>query len=83
MKDLSYTYESVLNVFYTNFFPSLRIKKNVDGWEEAVLVSPDMGGAKRCAWLASELCLDFALIHKERKKANEIERKVDFLHLNI
>ena len=62
---------------------SLRIKKNVDGWEEAVLVSPDMGGAKRCAWLASELCLDFALIHKERKKANEIERQVDFLHLSI
>ena len=81
MKDLSHNYENMLNVFTPT--SSLRIKKNVDGWEEAVLVSPDMGGAKRCAWLASELCLDFALIHKERKKANEIERKVDFLHLNI
>ena len=51
-----------------------RIKKNVEGWEDAVLVSPDMGGAKRCTWLASELALDFALIHKERKRANEISR---------
>ena len=39
-----------------------RIKKNVEGWEDAVLVSPDMGGAKRCTWLASELALDFALV---------------------
>ena len=46
----------------------------MEDWEEAVLVSPDMGGAKRCTWLASELGLDFALIHKERQRANEISR---------
>ena len=46
----------------------------MEDWEEVVLVSPDMGGAKHCTWLASELSLDFALIHKERKRANEISR---------
>ena len=46
----------------------------MEDWDEVVLVSPDMGGAKRCTWLASELSLDFALIHKERKRANEISR---------
>lgn len=51
----------------------------MEDWEEAVLVSPDMGGAKRCTWLASELGLDFALIHKERQRANEISRYI--LHL--
>lgn len=52
------------------------IKNNLEDWEEAVLVSPDMGGAKRCTGLASKLNLDFALIHKERKRANEISRMV-------
>ena len=35
-----------------------------------------MGGAKRCTWLASQLNIDFALIHKERKVANEISRMI-------
>ena len=52
------------------------IKSNVSEWEEATIVSPDMGGAKRCTWLASQMSLDFALIHKERKKANEISRMI-------
>ena len=52
------------------------IKSNLENWEEAVLVSPDMGGAKRCTGLASKLNLDFALIHKERKRANEISRMI-------
>ncbi len=43
-----------------------------------MLVSPDMGGAKRCTWLASELGLDFALIHKERQRANEISRYISY-----
>ena len=59
-----------------------------------VIVSPDAGGAKRCAaiWMtrwngivctiyratsmADRLGVDFALFHKERKKANEVSRMV-------
>ena len=52
------------------------MRHNLSDWEQAVLVSPDMGGAKRCTGLASKLNLDFALIHKERKKANEINRMI-------
>ena len=39
-------------------------------------MSPDAGGAKRATALADRLDLDFALIHKERKKANEVSRMV-------
>ena len=42
----------------------------------AVVVSPDAGGAKRASSLAAKLNLDFALFHKERKKANEVSRMV-------
>ena len=56
------------------YFFCKRIKNNVDDWEDAIIVSPDMGGAKRCAWMASEMSLDLALIHKERKQANQINR---------
>ncbi|BGP58502.1 hypothetical protein JCM8202v2_006171 [Rhodotorula sphaerocarpa] len=42
----------------------------------AVIVSPDAGGAKRASSMAASLDLDFALFHKERKKANEIARMV-------
>ena len=38
--------------------------------------SPDAGGAKRVTSLSDKLQLDFALIHKERKKANEVDRMV-------
>ncbi|CAG8673122.1 12315_t:CDS:2, partial [Racocetra fulgida] len=40
------------------------IKQNILNWEEAVIVSPDAGGAKR-------LRVDFALIHKERRSQNK------------
>ncbi|BGP20630.1 hypothetical protein JCM10213v2_008793 [Rhodosporidiobolus nylandii] len=44
--------------------------------KNAVIVSPDAGGAKRASSMAANLDLDFALFHKERKKANEIARMV-------
>ncbi|CAD6575286.1 MAG: hypothetical protein CYPHOPRED_005669 [Cyphobasidiales sp. Tagirdzhanova-0007] len=44
--------------------------------ENAVIVSPDAGGAKRASSLAAKLNLEFALFHKERKKANEVSRMV-------
>ncbi|KDN53392.1 phosphoribosyl pyrophosphokinase [Tilletiaria anomala UBC 951] len=44
--------------------------------EKVVIVSPDAGGAKRATSLADRLNVDFALFHKERKKANEVSRMV-------
>lgn len=44
--------------------------------KNAVIVSPDAGGAKRASSMAAKLDLDFALFHKERKKANEVSRMV-------
>jgi ribose-phosphate pyrophosphokinase len=52
------------------------IKDNVKEWQSAMIVSPDAGGAKRCASLADKMGLDFAIIHKERKVANQVSRMV-------
>ncbi|KAJ6514574.1 phosphoribosyltransferase-like protein [Mycena vulgaris] len=43
---------------------------------DLVIVSPDAGGAKRATSMADRLGVDFALFHKERKKANEVSRMV-------
>lgn len=43
---------------------------------DVMMVSPDAGGAKRVASLADKLDTQFALIHKERAKANEVSRMV-------
>ena len=51
------------------------IKQNID-YQNAIIVSPDAGGAKRAAALADRLDLNFALIHKERARANEVSRMV-------
>ncbi|AOA61648.1 5-phospho-ribosyl-1(alpha)-pyrophosphate synthetase [Komagataella phaffii CBS 7435] len=52
------------------------IRERIIDWKEAIIVSPDAGGAKRAAALADELDLNFALIHKERARANEVSRMV-------
>ncbi|XP_028401325.1 ribose-phosphate pyrophosphokinase 2-like [Dendronephthya gigantea] len=52
------------------------IKENVTDWNESVIVSPDAGGAKRVTSIADRLNVEFALIHKERKKANEVASMV-------
>lgn len=54
----------------------LRYIKETIGLENAILVSPDAGGAKRVASIADKLDLNFALIHKERQKANEVSKMV-------
>ncbi|KAK9458119.1 phosphoribosyltransferase-like protein [Dipodascopsis uninucleata] len=51
------------------------IRENVD-YHNSIIVSPDAGGAKRAAALADRLDLNFALIHKERQRANEVSRMV-------
>eukprot|EP00051_Salpingoeca_urceolata_P027363 m.481165 g.481165 ORF g.481165 m.481165 type:complete len:321 (-) comp22064_c0_seq1:288-1250(-) len=50
------------------------VKENIPGWDDAVVVSPDAGGAKRVTAMADKLNLNFAMIHKERVKANEVSR---------
>uniref|UniRef100_A0A673MX20 ribose-phosphate diphosphokinase n=1 Tax=Sinocyclocheilus rhinocerous TaxID=307959 RepID=A0A673MX20_9TELE len=52
------------------------IKENINEWKNCTIVSPDAGGAKRLTSIADRLNVDFALIHKERKKANEVDRMV-------
>jgi len=43
------------------------IQHNIPNYEDAVIVSPDAGGAKRATAIADALELSFALIHKERR----------------
>lgn len=68
------------------------IKEEIPDWKQCVIgkvsnvsnlvliffcpVSPDAGGAKRVTSIADRLNVDFALIHKERKKANEVASMV-------
>ncbi|ORX91658.1 ribose-phosphate pyrophosphokinase 3 [Basidiobolus meristosporus CBS 931.73] len=52
------------------------IRNEIPNFRNAVIVSPDAGGAKRATAIADHLDLEFALIHKERKKANEVSRMV-------
>ncbi|XP_072118423.1 ribose-phosphate pyrophosphokinase 2-like isoform X2 [Mobula birostris] len=52
------------------------IKENIPEWMNSIIVSPDAGGAKRVTSIADRLNVEFALIHKERKKANEVDRMV-------
>uniref|UniRef100_A0A672G2J6 ribose-phosphate diphosphokinase n=1 Tax=Salarias fasciatus TaxID=181472 RepID=A0A672G2J6_SALFA len=52
------------------------IRENIAEWKNSIIVSPDAGGAKRVTSIADRLNVDFALIHKERKKANEVDRMV-------
>lgn len=44
--------------------------------EQIVIVSPDAGGAKRATSIADRLNVDFALFHKERKRANVVSKMV-------
>jgi len=52
------------------------IKENIAEWRNSIIVSPDAGGAKRVTSIADRLNVEFALIHKERKKANEVAAMV-------
>ncbi|KAK9717134.1 ribose-phosphate pyrophosphokinase [Basidiobolus ranarum] len=49
------------------------IKSQIPNYQDAVIVSPDAGGAKRATSVANQLNLDLALIHKEGK-TNEVSR---------
>ena len=48
------------------------VKENIENWQNSIVVSPDAGGVKPVTAIADRLNIEFALIHKERKKANEV-----------
>ena len=52
------------------------IMDNIDDYKNCSVVSPDAGGAKRVTSIADRLNVDFALIHKERVRANEVQSMV-------
>jgi ribose-phosphate pyrophosphokinase len=61
-------YQGFFDIPVDNLYgkPLLRryIQQNIPDFKEAVIVSPDAGGAKRATAIADELNMDFALIHK-------------------
>ncbi|KAG1693185.1 Ribose-phosphate pyrophosphokinase 2 [Nymphon striatum] len=52
------------------------IRECIPEWKNSIIVSPDAGGAKRVTSIADRLNVEFALIHKERKRANEVASMV-------
>lgn len=61
----------VTHIECTNLFAS-HIRKNYD-LDNLVIVSPDVGGAKRAKKLANILGISLAIINKERKMANIVD----------
>ncbi|KAK7418087.1 ribose-phosphate pyrophosphokinase [Neonectria magnoliae] len=51
------------------------IQQNLPNFRDAVIVSPDAGGAKRATLIADSLNMDFALIHKERRPTRFTEQR--------
>jgi len=50
------------------------IKREIEGWKDGIVVSPDAGGAKRVTAIADKLGIEFALIHRQRKSEDAPER---------
>lgn len=51
------------------------IQSNIPNYQQAVIVSPDAGGAKRATAIADALGMPFALIHKERRPTQINDRQ--------
>lgn len=47
------------------------IRASIRGWQEAIIVSPDAGGAKRASAVAEALGLDFALINRHKRREGD------------
>ncbi|KAI5118324.1 hypothetical protein M0805_006607 [Coniferiporia weirii] len=50
------------------------IKREIDGWKNGIVVSPDAGGAKRATAIADKLGIEFALIHRQGNSNGAPER---------
>lgn len=51
------------------------IQQHIPNYKDAVIISPDAGGAKRATAVADGLEIDFALIHKERRPTKYSEQR--------
>ncbi|KAG8528257.1 uncharacterized protein KY384_007174 [Bacidia gigantensis] len=51
------------------------IQQNIPNYQQAVVVSPDAGGAKRATAIADGLGMPFALIHRERRPTKITDRQ--------
>ncbi|RAL07688.1 ribose phosphate diphosphokinase subunit PRS5 [Aspergillus homomorphus CBS 101889] len=51
------------------------IQRNIPNYKQAVIVSPDAGGAKRATAIADSMGVEFALIHKERRPTRITDRQ--------
>lgn len=51
------------------------IQQHIPDYKNAVVVSPDAGGAKRASLIRDSLDIDFALIHKERRPIKFSEQR--------
>ncbi|EAW09892.1 ribose phosphate diphosphokinase subunit PRS5 [Aspergillus clavatus NRRL 1] len=51
------------------------IQQNIPYYRQAVVVSPDAGGAKRATAIADSMGMEFALIHKERRPTKITDRQ--------
>ncbi|BCR93744.1 ribose phosphate diphosphokinase subunit PRS5 [Aspergillus luchuensis] len=51
------------------------IQRNIPNYKQAVIVSPDAGGAKRATAIADGMGVEFALIHKERRPTRITDRQ--------
>ncbi|KAI9249627.1 phosphoribosyltransferase-like protein [Sporodiniella umbellata] len=55
-------------------FMTKYIHFNIPNYKKAIIVSPDAGGAKRATTIADKLYMDFALIHKERRRPDKTQK---------
>ncbi|KYK55363.1 putative PRS5-ribose-phosphate pyrophosphokinase [Drechmeria coniospora] len=64
-------YQGFFDIPVDNLYGKPMIQNYIQGhipdYRDAVVVSPDAGGAKRATLIADSLNMDFALIHKERR----------------
>ncbi|KAL2258141.1 hypothetical protein VTK26DRAFT_8677 [Humicola hyalothermophila] len=51
------------------------IQTYIPNYKDAVIISPDAGGAKRATAIADSMGIDFALIHKERRPTKITDRQ--------
>ena len=72
-------YQGFFDIPVDNLYGRPLLKKYIQGnipdYRNAVIVSPDAGGAKRATALAESLGIDFALIHKERRPTRITDRQ--------
>ncbi|KAF1809793.1 ribose-phosphate pyrophosphokinase II [Eremomyces bilateralis CBS 781.70] len=72
-------YQGFFDIPVDNLYGRHLLKKHIQfqipAYKNAVIVSPDAGGAKRATAIADALGVDFALIHKERRPTQITDRQ--------